>query len=110
MFAFKFKVVIICIRCKPDFFYFAGLCLCFKFFFFFLFVVQKFIVINDLTNRRICRWRYFYKVERLLLRHFQCFLRGINSYFYIISYKAHLRNSYHMVGAVFLLLFFSKTW
>ena len=62
-----------------------------------------------MTRRRICIGRNFYQIKRLLIGHFKCILNRINTYFYIIANQPYLRHSYHMVCAMFLLLFFSET-
>src|SRR5258705_4730872 len=101
MFCFEIKIVVISIWSKTNFFYFGRFAFGLHFLFLLLFIVKEFIVVNDLTNRWISCWRNFYQVKLLVLRHTQCSLRIINSWFYIITYKSYLRHSYKIVDAMF---------
>src|SRR5215204_555989 len=101
MFCFEIKIVVISIWRKTNFFYFGRFAFGLHFLFLLLLIVKEFIVVNDLTYRRISCWRNFHQVKLLVLRHTQCILRIINSHFYIFTYKSYLRYSYKIVDTMF---------
>src|SRR5689334_5870425 len=109
MACFEIKVMVICTRRKTDLFYFGRFTFGLHLFFLLLLLVQKFIIVNDLTNWRIGLRRDLYEIQLLLLGHFQGFLNTVHTDFYIITYQANLRYANHVVCAMFLLLFFSET-
>src|SRR5450432_2159995 len=95
---------------KANLFNLRNFAFCLHFFFLLLLLVQKFIVIYDLTNGRVCLGGNLNQVKSPVLCHSLCYRSIIYAYFYIFSNQPHLRYAYHMVGLVFLLLFFFKTW
>src|SRR5687768_7861092 len=101
MLGFKIKVMIIGIWSKPDFFYLGRFAFGLHFLFLLLLIVKEFIIINDLANRRIGRWRNFYKIKLLVLCHPQSILCTIHSHFYIFTYKSYLRYPDKIVYAMF---------
>src|SRR5882724_4878507 len=107
---FEVEIMIVRIQREADLFYFGGLALGLHFLFLFLLLVKEFIVIDDLTYWRVCIGRDLDEVKPLFLRHLQRFLDRINAYFYIFSYQPDLGNPDHVIGTMFLLLFFSETW
>src|ERR1035438_4110163 len=110
MLRFEIKIVIICIRSKPYFLHFRNFALGFHFFLFLLFLIEKFIIVYNLTNRGICLWGNFYKIQSHVICNSLSFCYGVYTYFYIFTNQSYLGHFYHMVSSVFLLLFFSETW
>src|SRR5580704_1788957 len=110
MLGLEIEIMVIRIRRKPDLLDLGGLALGLHLLFLSLLLVKEFIVIDDLTDRRGGVWRDLDEVEGLILRHLHGFLDGVNAYRYIVAYQSYLWHPDHMVGTMFLLLLFSKTW
>src|SRR6185312_6576319 len=102
--------MIISVRGKANFFYFRNFAFCLHIFFTFLLFIKKLVVVNYFTNGRISLRRNFYQVKSLFVCNSLCFCSRINSYFNIFANQSYLRYSDHLIGTVFLLLFFFKTW
>src|SRR5687768_694543 len=100
MFGFKIEIMVICIRSKPDLFYFGDLRLCLHLLFLLLLIVKEFIIIYDLANRWIHLRRYFYQVKSLFHCHFQCILGTVDPYFHIFTNQPHLRHPDKMIDAM----------
>src|SRR5687768_14390431 len=93
--------MIIRVGSETNFFHLRDFGFRFHFLFLLLLVVKEFIIIDDLTYGRICLWRYFNQVKRLLLCDLQCFLHWIYSNCYIIANKSHLGNTNKMIDTMF---------
>src|ERR1700687_2280957 len=102
--------MIVSIWRKANFFYFRNLAFGLHFLFFLFLLVKKFIIVNYFTNRRIGLRGNFNQVEPLVICYSLSLCNRVNSYFDIIANQTHLRYFYHVVGSVFLLLFFFETW
>src|SRR5690606_14490382 len=110
MLHFKLKTVIIGIRCKANFLNLTGFSLRLHFLLLLLLFVNKFIVINNLTNGWISLRGNFNKIEAHVSRHVHCLLYRINAFFEIVAHQPYFGYADHVIGTVFLLLFFFKTW
>src|SRR5437868_3658153 len=102
--------MIISVWRKANFLDFRNFALRLHFLFFLFLFVKKFIIVYHLANRRIRLRRDFHQVETLVICYSLCFCYRINTYFYIFTNQSYLRYFYHVVGPVFLLLFFSEPW
>src|SRR5581483_6002592 len=110
MLSLEIEVMVIRIGSKANLLDLGGLALSLLLLFLFLLFVKEFIIIDDLTNGGIRSGGDLDKIELLLLRHLDRLLHRINADGYVIADQSYLRHPDHMVGTMFLLLFFSKTW
>src|SRR5688572_11118760 len=101
MLGFEVKVMIIGVGSKAYLFYFGDLALGLHLLFFLLLIVEEFVVVNDLANRRIDGWRNFYQVQTLVLCHLHRGRCIIDTWFNILTYQTHLGNPDKMIDTVF---------
>ena len=71
---FKVVIVVICLRSEPNFLDLLFLLVRFRLLLFFLLCVKELLIVDNATNGRIRRSRYFDEIEVLLVSNFHCLL------------------------------------
>jgi hypothetical protein len=102
MLELEVEIMIICLRTKPDLFYYNLGLLGLELLLLLFLLIKELAVIDDFTNRRICSWGDLYQVELKFFGDPQGFLQGNDArILYVLPNNTNNAGPYFLIDPEF---------